>query len=241
VDVGSALNAGYACSDAGSGLATCDGDVADGAALSTSQGKHTLTVTATDTAGNVTTKTVKYNGGPPDDDADTVPDAGDNCPSVANTAQTNTDGDALGDLCDPDDDNDGVYDQSDQCPATASGTTVAADGCIPPPATTPPPATKPPPAKPSAAVTVPVRCVSRRFVRIHIGQRYKNLRVRSVTGTMNGKTLRLRRTHGRWSITVDMRGRGRMTVRVSLTLRFVNGPNVQLTRAYRTCRPGPGR
>jgi hypothetical protein len=45
-----------------------------------------------------------------DADGDTVPNAADNCVNNANPAQTNTDGDALGDACDSDDDNDKVGD-----------------------------------------------------------------------------------------------------------------------------------
>ena len=40
----------------------------------------------------------------------------DNCPLVANTDQTNTDGDAQGDACDADDDNDTVLDATDTDP-----------------------------------------------------------------------------------------------------------------------------
>jgi len=47
----------------------------------------------------------------PDQDGDTVPDASDNCPLVSNPAQTDTDGDGLGDACDPDDDGDDFSDQ----------------------------------------------------------------------------------------------------------------------------------
>lgn len=41
---------------------------------------------------------------PPDGDDDTIPDAQDNCPEIANTDQANADGDLWGDACDPFDD-----------------------------------------------------------------------------------------------------------------------------------------
>jgi len=50
-----------------------------------------------------------------DTDSDTVPDATDNCPLVANTDQIDTNGDTQGDACDPDDDGDGVVDATDNC------------------------------------------------------------------------------------------------------------------------------
>jgi Ca2+-binding RTX toxin-like protein len=52
----------------------------------------------------------------PDADADGIIDAEDNCPTVPNFEQFDTDGDGLGDACDADDDNDGVPDVSDNCP-----------------------------------------------------------------------------------------------------------------------------
>ncbi len=52
----------------------------------------------------------------PDADGDGIADAIDNCPSIANADQTNTDGDSEGDACDADDDNDGVPDVSDAFP-----------------------------------------------------------------------------------------------------------------------------
>jgi hypothetical protein len=58
--------------------------------------------------------------GPPDADGDEVPDASDNCPSVANTDQADNDGDGQGDACDGDDDDDGVEDAGDNCPFTAN-------------------------------------------------------------------------------------------------------------------------
>jgi hypothetical protein len=65
---------------------------------------------------------------PPDGDGDTVSDATDNCPTVANPAQTNTDGDSEGDACDTDDDNDTVLDTSDNCSLVANPTQADSDG-----------------------------------------------------------------------------------------------------------------
>jgi len=57
----STVNASYACSDATSGVATCAGTVADGAAINTSStGIKKFTVTSTDNAGNKETMSVSY-------------------------------------------------------------------------------------------------------------------------------------------------------------------------------------
>jgi hypothetical protein len=48
-----------------------------------------------------------------DNDADGVPDSSDNCPTIPNPTQTNSDGDSQGDACDIDDDNDGLVDTSE--------------------------------------------------------------------------------------------------------------------------------
>ena len=55
-----------------------------------------------------------------DTDGDGVPDDTDNCPAVANPAQTDTDGDGLGNACDPDDDGDGIFDEVDTSPTYLS-------------------------------------------------------------------------------------------------------------------------
>jgi hypothetical protein len=67
-----------------------------------------------------------------DGDNDGVPDAIDNCPTVHNPDQANTDGDNFGDACDPtpngDTDNDGVDDAIDNCPTVANTNQANFDG-----------------------------------------------------------------------------------------------------------------
>jgi sugar lactone lactonase YvrE len=59
--VGQQVTASFACGDSGSGVATCAGTVVSGAAIDTSSaGLKTFSVTATDAAGNATTKSVRY-------------------------------------------------------------------------------------------------------------------------------------------------------------------------------------
>ncbi|MDB2400943.1 thrombospondin type 3 repeat-containing protein [Porticoccaceae bacterium] len=55
-----------------------------------------------------------------DSDLDGIGDNSDNCISVANPDQLDTDGDTLGNACDPDDDNDGLNDEYDALPLDAS-------------------------------------------------------------------------------------------------------------------------
>ena len=53
-----------------------------------------------------------------DSDSDSVGDNADNCPSLSNSDQLNTDGDSEGDACDSDDDNDGFSDDQEELDGT---------------------------------------------------------------------------------------------------------------------------
>jgi hypothetical protein len=107
----------------------------DGVKWNTTGGTFTLALDSNyaETTVNVLAKSATYYGictivGPdcssvvPDTDSDDdgVPDDTDNCPTVPNSDQTNTDGDAMGDACDDDDDADGIFDIEDNCDLVAN-------------------------------------------------------------------------------------------------------------------------
>lgn len=72
------------------------------------------------TAGQFQVRVILGPGLPGDFDNDNVPDALDNCPTVFNPEQTDSDNDGIGDCCDsdaPDADGDGVADACDNCPS----------------------------------------------------------------------------------------------------------------------------
>jgi hypothetical protein len=71
---------------------------------------------------------------PPDIDSDGIPDFRDNCPTVSNSAQTDTDHDSLGDACDDcsndptnDIDSDGICGGADNCPNKCNTRQLDAD------------------------------------------------------------------------------------------------------------------
>ncbi len=64
----------------------------------------------------------------PDGDGDGIPNATDNCPTVANADQVDSNNDGVGDACSIDTDGDGIFDFQDNCPANDNPNQEDGDG-----------------------------------------------------------------------------------------------------------------
>jgi ABC-2 type transport system ATP-binding protein len=126
-----------------------------------------------------------------------------------------------------------------QAPPSGTGTsttpaTTTTTPTAPPTTTTPPAAApKPPAASPGTAVrpgaTTP--CVSHRRFVIRLPRARRGDRVRSAVVRVAGKRIRSTRTKA----TIDLRGRPKGTVRVTITVRTAKGRVLRSSRSYRTC------
>ena len=71
---------------------------------------------------------VTYTPSVSDTDDDGIADDIDNCPTVTNADQQDTDGDGVGNACDPDIDGDGIANAADNCPLDRNADQLDTDG-----------------------------------------------------------------------------------------------------------------
>jgi len=120
-DVTVALGATY--TDAGATATdNVDGDISDNIVVTsnvdtTQLGSYAVRYNVQDGNGNAAIEVIRnVKVEDVDTDGDGILDANDNCVSEPNSDQLDTDGDAVGNVCDLDDDNDGVVDNEDAFP-----------------------------------------------------------------------------------------------------------------------------
>ena len=120
-DVTVALGATY--TDAGATATdNVDGDISDNIVVTsnvdtTQLGSYAVRYNVQDGNGNAAIEVIRnVTVEDVDTDGDGILDANDNCVSEPNSDQLDTDGDAVGNVCDLDDDNDGVVDNEDAFP-----------------------------------------------------------------------------------------------------------------------------
>ena len=103
-----------------------DGDISDNIVVTsnvdtTQLGSYTVRYNVQDGNGNSAIEVIRnVTVEDVDTDGDGILDANDNCVSTPNFDQLDTDGDAVGNVCDLDDDNDGVADNEDAFPLDSS-------------------------------------------------------------------------------------------------------------------------
>ncbi len=97
---------------------TWDGGTASGVSptVTFAEGTYEVTLTVTDDDNATATDQLTLVVGESDDDGDGVANGLDNCPTVANVDQLDTDNDGLGDVCDDDIDGDGILNADDCAP-----------------------------------------------------------------------------------------------------------------------------
>jgi len=84
------------------------------------------------------------------------------------------------------------------------------------------------------AASLPKSCASRRAFTIHLAQ--KPSRVRSVTVTVNGKTVKTAKGK-RITAKIDLRGLPKSLARITVEVRTKAGKTLRSARTYRTCTP----
>jgi hypothetical protein len=214
---------------------------------------------------NDTSPTESYIAPGQDLDGDGRSIASDNCPSVANADQTDTDGDGIGDACDEEDDGDGVADAQDNCRTARNADQADVDrdgiGDVCDPLDDRAGTSGRAPAKASFNRSKRTIRVDRRrrfayafgggaglrgtielitVKRVRIGSHLRRERVRS-TFTMPAKrrvTVKIRLTKPLYAL---LRKRGRLSLRVTVKLSNSAGKSSTATAPLRLLPPRPRR